>query len=72
MERTVAVMLCGEYMLLSERVLSRLKRVYVGIAIGFAIWLLYTSYLVLSNAISTKASQVSIELVLTPITPNQR
>lgn len=59
-------------MFLSERVLSRLKRVYVGIAIGFAIWLLYTSYLVLSNAISAKASQVSIELVLTPITTNQR
>jgi hypothetical protein len=59
-------------MFLSKRVSARLKRVYVGIAMGFAIWLLYTSYLVLSNAISVKALPSGIELVLTPITPNQK
>ena len=65
-------MLCGEVMLLSEKVSYRLKRIYIGIAMGIAIWLLYTSYLVLANAIGTNTSMSSVELVLTPITINQR
>ena len=59
-------------MLLSEKVSYRLKRIYVGIAMGIAIWLLYTSYLVLANAIGINTSMSSVELVLTPITINQR
>jgi predicted small secreted protein len=56
----------------NEKISSRLKRVYIGIAMGIAIWLLYTSYLVLSNAISTNNSLGAVELVLTPITSIQR
>jgi hypothetical protein len=56
----------------NEKISSRLKRVYIGIAMGIAIWLLYTSYLVLSNAISTNSSLGGVELVLTPITIIQR
>jgi predicted small secreted protein len=56
----------------NEKISSRLKRVYIGIAMGIAIWLLYTSYLVLSNAISTNSSLGGVELVLTPITSIQR
>ena len=58
-------------MLLSEKVSYRLKRIYVGIATGIAIWLLYTSYLVLTNSIRTNASMSSVELVLTPNTAQQ-
>jgi hypothetical protein len=59
-------------MLLSEKVSYRLKRIYVGIAMGIAIWLLYTSYLVLTNAIGTNTSMSSVELVLTPIALSQK
>ncbi len=55
-------------MFLSEKVSSRLKRVYVGIAMGIAIWLLYASSLILSNAINTHTPLGSAELMLTPIT----
>ena len=65
-------MLCEEIMLLSEKVSYRLKRIYIGIAMGIAIWFLYTSYLVLANAIGINTSMSSVELVLTPITINQR
>ncbi len=59
-------------MFLSEKVSSRLKRVYVGIAMGIAIWLLYASYLILSNAINTHTPLGSAELVLTPIASIQK
>jgi hypothetical protein len=59
-------------MFLSEKFSFRLKRVYIGIAIGVAVWLLYTSYLVLSNAVSTNTSLGEVELVLTPITSSQK
>lgn len=63
-------------MLLSEKVSYRLKRIYVGIAMGIAMgiafWLLYTSYLVLANAIGTNTSMSSVELVLTPIALSQK
>jgi hypothetical protein len=65
-------MSCGEIMLLSEKVSYRLKRIYVGIAMGIAFWLLYTSYLVLANAIGTNTSMSSVELVLTPIALSQK
>ena len=54
-------------MFLSEKVSYRLKRAYIGIAMGIAIWLLYASYLVLSNSLGTHTSMSSTELVLTPI-----
>jgi len=56
-----------KYMFLSEKFSSRLKRVYIGIAMGLAIWLLYASSLILSNAINTHTPLGSAELVLTPI-----
>ncbi len=56
----------------NEKISSRLKRVYIGIAMGIAIWLLYASYLVLSNAVSANASLGGVELVLTPITSTQK
>lgn len=59
-------------MFLSEKVSFRLKRVYVGIAMGVAIWLLYASYLTLLNAIYTHTPLSSAELVLTPIAPIQK
>ncbi|MDO8713276.1 MAG: hypothetical protein Q7K13_02190 [Polynucleobacter sp.] len=59
-------------MFLSEKVSSRLKSVYVGIAAGIAIWLLYASYLILSNAITTHIPLGSAELVLTPIASIQK
>lgn len=59
-------------MFLSEKISSRLKRVYIGIAMGIAIWLLYASYLILSNSISTNTSLSSAELVLTPIAQIQK
>ena len=59
-------------MLLSEKVSYRLKRIYVGIAMGIAFWLLYTSYLVFANAIGTNTSMSSVELVLTPIALSQK
>ena len=65
-------MLCGEVMLLSEKVSYRLKRIYVGIAMGIAIWLLYTSYLVLANSIRANTSMSSVELVLMPIAVDQK
>ncbi|MEN9862545.1 MAG: hypothetical protein RLZZ601_309 [Pseudomonadota bacterium] len=54
-------------MFLSDKVSSRLKRAYVGIAMGIAIWLLYASSLILSNAIYTYSPLGSAELVLAPI-----
>ncbi len=59
-------------MFLSEKISLRLKRVYVGIAMGMAIWLLYASYLILSNAINTHTPLGSAEIVLTPITSIQK
>jgi hypothetical protein len=59
-------------MLLSEKVSYRLKRIYVGIAMGIAIWLLYTSYLVLANSIRANTSMSSVELVLMPIAVDQK
>ena len=61
-----------KYILLSEKVSYRLKRIYVGIAMGIAISLLYTSYLVLANAIGASTSIRSIGFVLTPIEPIQK
>jgi hypothetical protein len=54
-------------MFLSEKVSFRLKRIYMGIAMGAAIWLLNASYLILSNAINTRTPLGSAKLVLTPI-----
>jgi hypothetical protein len=59
-------------MYFNEKISSRLKRVYIGIAMGVAVWLLYASYLVLSNAVSTNTSLGSVELVLTPINSTQK
>jgi hypothetical protein len=59
-------------MLLSEKVSYRLKRIYVGIVMGIAIWLLYTSYLVLANSIRANTSMSSVELVLMPIAVDQK
>jgi hypothetical protein len=59
-------------MLLSEKISLRLKRVYVGIAMGLAIWLLYASYLILSNAVNSNTPLPSAEFVLTPITSTQK
>ena len=59
-------------MFLSEKISLRLKRVYVGIAMGVAIWLLYASYLILSNAINTHTALGGAEIVLTPITSIQK
>ena len=59
-------------MFLSEKFSSRLKRVYIGIAMGIAIWLLYASSLILSNAINTHTPLGSAELVLTPIASNHK
>ena len=61
-----------KYVLLSEKVSYRLKRIYIGIAMGIAIWLLYTSYLVLANSIHTNTSMSSVELVLMPIAVDQK
>ncbi len=54
-------------MLLSDKAFYRLKRIYIGIAVGIAICLLYASYMALANSIQTGASMSSTELVLTPI-----
>jgi hypothetical protein len=59
-------------MYFSEKISCRLKSVYIGIAMGIAIWLLYTSYLVLTNSIRTNTSMSSVELVLTPIALSQK
>ena len=59
-------------MYFSEKISSRLKRVYLGIAMGIAIWLLYASYLILANAISTHTPIGSNELTLTPIDQIQK
>jgi hypothetical protein len=59
-------------MFLSEKISLRLKRVYVGIATGIAVWLLYASYLVLSGAINAHTPLGSAELVLTPIASIQK
>lgn len=56
-------------MFLSEKVSLRLKRVYMGIAMGVAIWLLYTSYLIISSAMNTNTPLSSAQFVLTPIAP---
>ena len=54
-------------MYFKEKISSRLKRVYIGIAMGIAIWLLYASYLILGNAINNHTSIGSTEFVLMPI-----
>jgi hypothetical protein len=59
-------------MYLSEKVSLRLKRVYIGIAMGIAIWLLYASYSILLNAISSHVPLSATELVLTPIASSQK
>ena len=59
-------------MYFSEKISSRLKRVYLGVAMGIAVWLLYASYLILANAISTNTLLSSTELVLTPIAGSQQ
>lgn len=59
-------------MFLSEKVSLRLKRIYMGIAMGAAIWLLYASYLILTNAINTRAPLSATEFVLTPIASSQK
>ena len=59
-------------MFFSEKISLRLKRVYVGIAMGLAIWLLYASYLILSNAVNSNTPLPSAEFVLTPITSTQK
>ena len=59
-------------MFLSEKISLRLKRIYVGIAMGLAIWLLYASYLILSNAVNSNTPLPSAEFVLTPITSTQK
>ena len=56
-------------MYFNEKISSRIKRVYLGIAMGIAIWLVYTSYFVISNAVSTYTQMGSAEFVLIPITP---
>ncbi len=61
-----------KYMFLSEKVSFRLKRICIGIAMGLAIWLLYVSYLILSNAINTQAQLSATEFVLTPIASSQK
>jgi hypothetical protein len=61
-----------KYMFLSEKVSFRLKRIYMGIAMGAAIWLLYASYLILTNAINTQAPLSATEFVLTPIVSSQK
>ncbi len=59
-------------MFLSEKVFFRLKRIYIGIAMGAAIWLLCASYLILSNAINTHTPLGAAELVLSPIVSHQK
>jgi hypothetical protein len=59
-------------MFLSEKISFRLKRIYMGIAMGAAIWLLYASYLILSNAINSHAPLSTAEFVLTPIASTQK
>ena len=53
-------------MYLSEKFSYRLKRVYIGIAMGVAIWLLYASYLFLLDAINMHIPIASSQLILTP------
>ncbi|WP_172457087.1 hypothetical protein [Polynucleobacter necessarius] len=55
-------------MFLSEKVSLRLKRVYMGVAI----WLLYTSYLIISSAMNTHTPLSSAQFVLTPIAMGQK
>jgi hypothetical protein len=59
-------------MFLSEKVSLRLMRVYMGIAMGIAIWLLYVSYLIISSAINTHTPLSSSQFVLTPIEMSQK
>jgi hypothetical protein len=59
-------------MYLSEKISRRLKSIYIGIAMGFGIWLLYISCLVVSNAVSTHTPIGSAEFVLIPVEPNQK
>ena len=59
-------------MFLSEKVSLRLKRVYVGIAMGIAIWLLYASYFIISSAMNTHTSLSSAQFVLTPIATSHK
>jgi hypothetical protein len=59
-------------MFFSEKISDRLKRIYIGIAMGIAIWLLYASYFILANTIGTNTSIRSVELQLTPIAISQK
>ena len=59
-------------MFLSEKVSLRLKRVYVGIAMGIAIWLLYASYFIILSAMNTHTPLSSAQFVLTPIATSQK
>ena len=59
-------------MFLSEIVSLRLKRVYLGIALGAAIWLLYASYLIISSAMNAHTPLSSAQFVLTPIAVGQK
>ena len=59
-------------MFLSEIVSLRLKRVYLGIALGAAIWLLYASYLIISSAMNAHTPLSSAQFVLTPIAMGQK
>lgn len=59
-------------MFLSEKVSLRLKRVYMGIAMGVAIWLLYASYLIISSAMNAHTPLSSAQFVLTPIAVGQK
>ena len=59
-------------MFLSEKVSLRLKRVYMGIAMGVAIWLLYASYLIISSAMNAHTPLSNAQFVLTPIAVGQK
>ena len=59
-------------MFLSEKVTYRVKRACMGIAMGMAIWLMYVSYLILTDVMSIQPSMSSPEVTLTPIAPSQK
>jgi hypothetical protein len=54
-------------MYLGEKISRRLKCVYLGIAMGLLIWLMYASYVVFTYAINDHVPIASAELVLTPL-----
>ena len=59
-------------MFLSEKVTYRVKRACIGIALGMAIWLIYVSYLILSNAPNMQLPLSSAQVVLTPVLSEQK